>query len=158
MTSTSSITSVVIALGSNLGDRRYNLARAVHTIHTVVHIVRMSSVYETEPVDAPPPKFLNMAVLGYTSLSADALLEALLGIERQLGRRRRGVRNEPRVIDLDLILYGAHRQRSERLTLPHPRAASREFVMMPLREIWSAATPVAALFRATRVAAVGAAR
>lgn len=133
-----STTSVVIALGSNLGDRRYNLLRAVHALRRHVHVVRMSTIHETAPVDAPEgsPRFLNMVIAGYTSLAAEELLDAILGIETKLGRRRRGVRNEPRVIDLDLILHGAHRRRSAKLTLPHPRAAERAFVMEPLREIW----------------------
>jgi len=129
---------VVIALGSNLGDRRYNLLRAVHALGEVVRIVRVSSIHETEPVDAPPPRFLNMVVVGYTPLEPQSLMAAMLEIETRLGRKRRGVRNEPRVIDLDLILHDAHRVRTRTLTLPHPRYREREFVMEPLAEIWSA--------------------
>ncbi len=141
MSSTSSRT-VVIALGSNLGDRRYNLLRAIHALRDVVRVVRVSSIYETAPVDAPPasPSFLNMVVSGYTTLAPQPLLEKLLSIEKQLGRVRHGVRNEPRVIDLDLILYDAVRMRSKRLTLPHPRAQERDFVMDPLRECGVPAT------------------
>lgn len=130
----STISSVVIALGSNLGNRRYNLLRAVHALGDVVRIVRVSSIIETEPVDAPPPRYLNMVVTGYTALSPEALLDELLAIERRLGRVRREVRNEPRVIDLDLILHGPRRRRTRRLTLPHPRALQRAFVMEPLSE------------------------
>lgn len=101
-------------------------------------MVRVSAFIETEPVDAPPPKFLNAVVIGYTKLSPLELLDELLRLETRLGRVRRGVRNEPRVIDLDLILYGATRVRTPRLTLPHPRAHEREFVMGPMRSIWSA--------------------
>lgn len=128
---------VVIALGSNLGDRRWHLSRALHALRSVVHVVRVSSFHETEAVDSPPgsPPFLNAVLLGYTSLSPLDLLDALLAIERRLGRVRRGVRNEPRLIDLDLIAYGAVRMRTRKLTLPHPRAHEREFVMAPLREI-----------------------
>jgi 2-amino-4-hydroxy-6-hydroxymethyldihydropteridine diphosphokinase len=102
-----------------------------------VRIVRISSIIETAAVDAPAgsPPFLNMVVGGYTSLSPHALMEALLAVERRLGRVRTRVRNEPRIIDLDLIVYGATRMRSRTLTLPHPRAHEREFVMKPLREI-----------------------
>jgi 2-amino-4-hydroxy-6-hydroxymethyldihydropteridine diphosphokinase len=134
--SSSSSPTVAIALGSNLGNRRYNLLRAVHALRTAVRIVRVSSIRETAPVGAPAgsPPFLNMAVVGYTTLAPEALLDELLSIERQLGRVRRGVRNEPRVIDLDLILYDAVRMRTKKLTLPHPRAHEREFVMGPLRE------------------------
>ncbi|HWW60928.1 MAG TPA: 2-amino-4-hydroxy-6-hydroxymethyldihydropteridine diphosphokinase [Thermoanaerobaculia bacterium] len=135
MTSTSS-RSVIIALGSNLGDRAYNLRRAIHEMHDVVRIVRVSTIHETEPIDAPAgsPRFLNMAVAGYTRLAPLALLDALQRIESRLGRIRR-IRNAPRTIDLDLILYDAVRMRTPRLTLPHPRAHEREFVMAPLREI-----------------------
>lgn len=126
---------MVIALGSNLGDRRYNLLRAVYAIREVVRVVRVSSIIETEPVDAPPPRYLNMVLTGYTSRTPEALLEELLAIETRLGRVRTGKRNEPRTIDIDLILHGGNRRRTETLTLPHPRYQEREFVMEPLREI-----------------------
>lgn len=102
-----------------------------------VHVVRVSEMIETDAVDSPAgaPPFLNAVVIGYTKLAPMPLLEALLAVEARLGRVRRGVRNEPRVIDLDLILCGAVRMKTERLTLPHPRAAQRAFVMMPLRSI-----------------------
>jgi 2-amino-4-hydroxy-6-hydroxymethyldihydropteridine diphosphokinase len=130
---------VVIALGSNLGDRRYNLLRAIHEIGASVRVVRVSSIIETDPVDAPAgsPRFLNAVLIGHTALSPLALLDELLAIEKKLGRVRRGIRNEPRIIDLDLIAHGARRMRTRRLTLPHPRAQEREFVMAPLREIHS---------------------
>ena len=123
----------VVALGSNLGDREYNLRRAIRELP--MRVVRVSSIIETEPVDAPPPKFLNAVAIGTTTLGPHALLAALLALETRLGRRRRGVRNEPRVIDLDLIAYDALRMRTPALTLPHPRAHLREFVMAPLREL-----------------------
>lgn len=106
-----------------------------------VHVVRVSEIIETDAVDSPAgaPPFLNAVLIGYTNLDPLPLLEALLAVEKKLGRVRRGVRNGPRVIDLDLILYGALRMKSARLTLPHPRAWEREFVMKPLRSIWSGA-------------------
>ena len=128
---------MVIALGSNLGDRRYNLLRAVYAIREVVRVVRVSSIIETEPADAPPPRYLNMVLTGYTSRTPEALLEELLAIETRLGRVRTGKHNEPRAIDIDLILHGGHRRRTESLTLPHPRYQEREFVTAPLREIAS---------------------
>jgi 2-amino-4-hydroxy-6-hydroxymethyldihydropteridine diphosphokinase len=134
---------VAIALGSNLGDRATTLRRAVHELRTVVHIVRVSSFLETEAVDAPPgsPRFLNAAVVGYTSLAPLELLDALQAIEAKLGRRRTRVRNAPRTIDLDLLFHSANRARTPRLTLPHPRYREREFVMTPLREIYRVPTP-----------------
>lgn len=133
-------TTVVIALGANLGDRRYTILRAVHELGAFVRVVRVSDIIETAPVDSPPgsPPFLNAVVVGYTSLAPLALLDALLALERRLGRVRGGARNEPRAIDLDLILYGSVRMRTTRLTLPHPRAHEREFVMGPLRTVWNA--------------------
>lgn len=136
-TSASTITeSVVIALGSNLGDRGWHLRRALHALGRVVRLVRVSSVHETEPVDAPggSPDFLNMAVLGRTSLNPHDLLREMLAIEARLGRRR-SVRNAPRVIDLDLIFYGGHHIRTPDLIVPHPRWMERDFVLEPLREI-----------------------
>jgi 2-amino-4-hydroxy-6-hydroxymethyldihydropteridine diphosphokinase len=126
--------SVLIALGSNLGDRALFLRRAVDEVRHVVHLVRVSSFIETEPVDAPPPKYLNAVVAGYTNLSPAALLDALHKIEARLGRRRT-TRNAPRVIDLDLILHSAHLVRTRSLTLPHPRYLGREFVRGPMREL-----------------------
>ena len=127
---------VVIALGSNLGDRRWYLRRAVEELRRVISVVRVSSIIETDPVDAPPPKFLNMVVVGHTKLSPEKLLDALQEIETRMGRRR-SKRNAPRVIDLDLILHSANRRRSARLTLPHPRYRERDFVMRPLREVFT---------------------
>lgn len=125
---------VVVALGSNLGNRRWYLRKAIDELRRVISVVRISPAIETEPVDAPPPKFLNLVAAGYTRLSPEELLDALQSIERRLGRRRT-TRNAPRVIDLDLILHSANVRRSARLTLPHPRYREREFVMRPLREL-----------------------
>ncbi|HEX9981724.1 MAG TPA: 2-amino-4-hydroxy-6-hydroxymethyldihydropteridine diphosphokinase [Thermoanaerobaculia bacterium] len=128
---------VVIALGSNLGDRALHLRRAVHALGTFVRVVRVSSIYETDPVDAPSgsPPFFNMVIAGATALTPHALMHALLDVERKDGRHRRGIRNAPRTIDLDLIFYGAHVIRTASLVVPHPRYRDREFVMAPLREL-----------------------
>src|ERR1051325_9820864 len=137
MTSASTeLPTVVIALGSNLGDRALYLRRAVPGVGDAMRVVRGSSVHETAPVDAPPgsPPFLNMVVAGYTHLPPLALLDALQAIESRLGRRR-GVRNAPRPIDLGLILYLWRGLRTNRLTLPHPRYRERAFVMAPLGEL-----------------------
>jgi 2-amino-4-hydroxy-6-hydroxymethyldihydropteridine diphosphokinase len=126
--------SVLIALGSNLGDRALFLRRAISSLRTVMHVVRVSSFIETDPVDAPAPKYLNGVVAGYTDLSPAALLTALHEIESRLGRRRT-TRNAPRVIDLDLILHSANLVRTRTLTVPHPGYLDREFVLAPLREL-----------------------
>lgn len=125
---------VVIALGSNLGDRAYFLRRALFELRPYVRIVRISSIYETDPVNAPPPRYLNMVIVGHTSLAPQALLGAMQDIESRLGRVRT-FRNAPRTIDLDLIRYSGNVIRTRTLTVPHPRYREREFVMKPLREI-----------------------
>lgn len=128
--------SVLIALGSNLGDRALNLRRALDALGHAVSLVRLSPIHETDPVDAPPgsPPFLNMVAAGWTRLPPTALLEQLQAIEARLGRRRT-IRNAPRTIDLDLILYSGVVMRTASLTLPHPRYRQRDFVMQPLREL-----------------------
>src|SRR3954452_3269123 len=126
--------SVLIALGSNLGDRALFLRRAIDQLKRVIHVVRVSSFIETNPVDAPPPKYLNAVVAGYTDLSPAAVLDALHEIESRLGRRR-STRNAPRVVDLDLILHSANLVRTRTLTIPHPRYLDREFVLAPVREL-----------------------
>jgi 2-amino-4-hydroxy-6-hydroxymethyldihydropteridine diphosphokinase len=128
---------VFIALGSNLGDREWNLRRAVHEISRFVRLVRISSIHETAPVDAPAGSrdFLNMMAVGRTTRTPFELMRALLDVESRLGRVRTGARNAPRVIDLDLIFFGARRIRTRELTVPHPRYGEREFVLAPLREI-----------------------
>ena len=132
----SSPESVLIALGSNLGDRRRNLLRAIEEILRVMTVVRLSTIHETEPVDAPAlsPRFLNMVIAGHTTLTPEQLLSRLRDIEQRLGRVR-GARNAPRTIDLDLILHGANLRNTSELTLPHPRYRERDFVMKPLREL-----------------------
>jgi 2-amino-4-hydroxy-6-hydroxymethyldihydropteridine diphosphokinase len=132
----SSPESVVIALGSNRGDRRRNLLRAIEELRRVITVVRVSSIHDTEPVDAPQgsPRFLNMVIAGHTTLTPEQLLSHLLDIEHRLGRVR-GARNAPRTIDLDLIFHGGNIRRTRELTLPHPRYRDREFVMKPLREL-----------------------
>jgi len=136
-TKSAPISTVVIALGSNLGDRQRYIRRAIDELRRAISIVRISSIIETDPVDAPPPKFLNAVVLGFTRLTPEELLDRLQAIENRLGRKR-STGNAPRTIDLDLILHGANVRRTKRLTLPHPRYREREFVMKPLAELWPA--------------------
>jgi 2-amino-4-hydroxy-6-hydroxymethyldihydropteridine diphosphokinase len=119
----------------------------VHALRSVVRIVRVSAIIETEPVDAPPPRYLNMVLTGFTTLSPEKLMEELLAIESRLGRVRSGRKNEPRVIDIDLVLHGGHVRASKALTLPHPRAHRRAFVMEPLAEISAPLTAAAARAR-----------
>lgn len=125
-----------IALGSNLGDRRAHLERAVDRLREVLSNLRVSSFIETEPVDVPVPQppFLNAAVVGETTLPPDVLLGELMALERERGRERTGVR-APRTLDLDLLLYGDLVIDSPTLVVPHPRLAERRFVLEPLAEI-----------------------
>jgi 2-amino-4-hydroxy-6-hydroxymethyldihydropteridine diphosphokinase len=129
-----------IALGANLGDREATLLAAVSQLkaHAEIFAVRVSPFYRTKPIDAHGPDFCNAAARLETTLGANELLEQLLEIEQQLGRTR-SVRNAPRTIDLDLITYDHQTVSNAVLTLPHPRAHERAFVLIPLCEIDSAA-------------------
>jgi 2-amino-4-hydroxy-6-hydroxymethyldihydropteridine diphosphokinase len=126
-----------VGLGSNLGERAGNLLLAVRGMMDAGLVVtRLSSIYETEPVDVrEQPTFLNMvAELRVTVFSAEQTLARLLRIEYALGRRRETFRG-PRTIDLDLLLYGDERSATEFLQLPHPRLHERRFVLTPLAEL-----------------------
>jgi 2-amino-4-hydroxy-6-hydroxymethyldihydropteridine diphosphokinase len=126
-----------VGLGSNLGDRAGNLLLAVRGMMEAGFIVtRLSSIYETEPVDVlDQPAFLNMvAELRVHLFSPEQMLARLLRIEYALGRRRETWRG-PRTIDLDLLLYGNERSATEFLQLPHPRLHLRRFVLTPLAEL-----------------------
>jgi len=130
-----SATPVAIALGSNLGDREAHLHRALDALRPHVAALHASSFHETAPVgvgDQPP--FLNAASVGETSLSARALLNVMLDIEKQ-GGRERPYAGAPRTLDLDLILYGDAVIDTPGLVVPHPRFRQRRFVLAPLSEI-----------------------
>ena len=126
---------IYLALGTNLGDRRANLGAAVVRLHAFMQIERISSLYETAPAYVTDqPRFLNAALRATTALGPEALLDVLKQIERELGRTT-GLRNGPRLIDLDLLLHGDLVLATARLTLPHPRLSERPFVLVPLAEI-----------------------
>lgn len=131
---------VAIALGSNLGDRRGTLVRAraaVAALHAGPGRPRVSALYETEPVGCPPgtPAFLNAVMEIRTTFPPDALLRRLRRLEREAGRPSRRLRNSPRALDLDIIHAGATRLATPSLTVPHPRATERRFVLRPLADI-----------------------
>jgi 2-amino-4-hydroxy-6-hydroxymethyldihydropteridine diphosphokinase len=131
------MTVAYVGLGSNLGDRIGNVARAVDAISKLpeTRVVSASHAYESVPAFVEnQPVFVNAVVEIDTHLSADTLLADLLEIERNLGRVRE-IDKGPRVIDLDLLLYGDEEWDSERLTLPHPGIRERDFVLTPLLEI-----------------------
>jgi len=127
-----------LSLGSNLGDRLENLTLARGKVAALPQTreVAFSSVYETEPVDAPEgsPNFFNAVMLIETSLSPLELLRATQAIENEFGRVR-SVPNAPRTLDIDILFYGDVLMNTPELTLPHPRAHLRRFVMEPLAEV-----------------------
>jgi 2-amino-4-hydroxy-6-hydroxymethyldihydropteridine diphosphokinase len=127
-----------IALGSNLGDRRDYLERAVAALRQTagVEVRRLSPVYETRPVGGPPGQgpYLNAVVEVQTTKAAHDLLDVLLGVEQSLGRAREQPAG-PRMIDLDLVLYGDLVHADARLTVPHPRLHERAFVLRPLADL-----------------------
>jgi 2-amino-4-hydroxy-6-hydroxymethyldihydropteridine diphosphokinase len=127
---------IYLSLGSNVGSRDQNIARAIGAMSARgLRIVRQSSLFVTEPVDIPTQSwFLNCAVEAETDLMPRQLLHVLQEIEHALGRRRL-VRRGPRVIDIDILLYGSNIIRSPDLEVPHPRMTERRFVLVPLREI-----------------------
>jgi 2-amino-4-hydroxy-6-hydroxymethyldihydropteridine diphosphokinase len=128
-------TTVYIALGSNLGDRRANLVEAISRLQTHVAVEKVSSVYETEPAYvADQPRFLNMVLQGSTALSPRELLSFLKKIEQHMGRTP-AVRYGPRLIDLDILAYGDLQLEELDLTIPHPKITERAFVLKPLAEI-----------------------
>jgi 2-amino-4-hydroxy-6-hydroxymethyldihydropteridine diphosphokinase len=126
------VTRAYVGVGSNLGDREETIRAAIAALPDVVAV---SQLRETDPVgvtDQPP--FLNGAVALETALAPRELLEALLAVERQLGRERRE-RWGPRTIDLDLLLYGGETVEEPGLTVPHPRLHERRFALEPLAEL-----------------------
>jgi 2-amino-4-hydroxy-6-hydroxymethyldihydropteridine diphosphokinase len=126
-----------ISLGSNLGDRAGNLLLAVRgMMHASLAVTCLSSIYETEPVsEVQQPPFLNMvAEIGNPLPAPEQVMARLLRIEFALGRIR-DVKDGPRTVDLDLLLYGDLQSNTEYLRLPHPRMHQRRFVLEPLAEI-----------------------
>ena len=121
----------VISLGSNLENRKLNLEIAITHIEQLLNNLVISPFIQTKPVGGPPQDyFLNAVVIGECELSAESLLTKLLEIEDQMGRVRQ-IKWGPRIIDLDLIVYGDQVIDSEFLKLPHPLAQSRSFVLSP---------------------------
>ncbi|MFZ3244082.1 MAG: 2-amino-4-hydroxy-6-hydroxymethyldihydropteridine diphosphokinase [Candidatus Acidiferrales bacterium] len=125
-----------ISLGSNVGDREQQIASAIQSLGARgVRIIRQSSIYSTEPVDvATQAWFLNCVLEVETDLMPRQLLRTFQEIENELGRKHT-VRRGPRVIDLDILLYGSSVIRTQELEVPHPRMSQRRFVLVPLAEI-----------------------
>ena len=129
-------TTVYLSLGSNIGDREKNLRKAIRALpEASLRVTRVSSLYETEPVDLrEQPWFLNCAVEGETAVPALDLLGALRGIESHMGSEKL-VPKGPRLIDIDILLYGHQTIDQPELQVPHPRMLQRKFVLVPLAEI-----------------------
>jgi 2-amino-4-hydroxy-6-hydroxymethyldihydropteridine diphosphokinase len=130
------VKTVYLSLGSNLGDRAANLARAVEELGARgVRVTRQSSIYETEPVDVRGQGwFLNCVVEAETDLMPRQLMRMLLEIEKSLGRRER-IPKGPREIDIDILLFGTSVVQTPELGIPHPRMTERRFVLVPFAEI-----------------------
>jgi len=125
---------VYLSLGSNLGNREENLDMALKLLSERMRMGKVSSIYDTEPVGTiNQPRFLNLACEVFTRLSPEGLLALTKGIERKMGRYSRS--GEPRIIDIDIILYGDTVLDTRDLVIPHPKMAERSFVLIPLAEI-----------------------
>lgn len=124
-----------LCLGSNMGDRKENINKALSYLSQRLRITLKSSVYDTEPVGNPEqPRFLNMVCQVKTMLKAADLLVLVKAIERKLGRLP-GRPNSPRPVDIDILFYGDQIIKDPELIIPHPRLAQRAFVLVPLVEM-----------------------
>ncbi len=135
-----------LALGSNIGDRRHHLETARRRLsETSTTEIISAPLYETDPLDCPPesPAFLNTVLSLETDLSAEELLRVTQRIEAELGRETLStrMRNAPRPVDIDLLLYGDEVITTPNLIIPHPRLHERRFVLSPLRDLAPALVP-----------------
>ena len=127
----------ILALGSNLGDKKQNLEKAIDSLNNIPYtdVIKVSSVYETEPVDyLRQDNFYNIVIEVKSLFEPNEMLGICLGIESGLGRIR-GIKNGPRVIDLDIIFAEDKKIKTKNLTVPHQRYNERNFVLSPLLEI-----------------------
>lgn len=126
---------IYLSLGSNIGDTKSNLDRAIELLGEKINILNRSSYYETEPVGYKDQDwFLNIVLEGETGLGPEELLRFTQGIESKM-KRKKTIRFGPRIIDIDILLYGQIQLQTEDLIIPHPRMCERAFVMVPLYEI-----------------------
>ncbi|MEY4978612.1 MAG: 2-amino-4-hydroxy-6-hydroxymethyldihydropteridine pyrophosphokinae [Pseudomonadota bacterium] len=125
-----------VALGANLGDALHTVRAACAALGDCpgVQLLRCSRLYRSAPIESSGPDYINAVVEVRTTLSAPDLLTVLQALENAAGRER-PYHNAPRTLDLDLLLYGAGRIQSSRLTVPHPRMNARAFVLLPLADI-----------------------
>lgn len=127
---------VYLGLGSNVGDRKVNIQSALFELNrNGVLVLKTAKIIETEPVGGPPQgKYFNTVAKASTLLSVHDLFTTVKSIEKKLGRRKT-VRNGPRIIDIDILLYDELKIKTPRLTIPHPLMFTRDFVLNPLKEI-----------------------
>lgn len=129
---------VYIGIGTNLGARIHNIEVAMGALDLLdqsIELLDCSSILETDPVGGPPQEsYLNGVLKIRTNLRPKKLLKRLKKIERGMGRKK-SVRNGPRIIDLDILLYDDIVKETKRLTIPHPRMFEREFVLIPLKQL-----------------------
>lgn len=125
-----------IGIGSNLGDARGNVERAMQSLADIrdARLVGQSSLFRTEPLEANGENYVNAVARIDTRLTASQLLQALQAIEQDFGRERPYL-NAPRTLDLDLLLYGSQTISTDTLTVPHPRLTQRAFVLIPLLQL-----------------------
>jgi 2-amino-4-hydroxy-6-hydroxymethyldihydropteridine diphosphokinase len=129
------LTTAYLSLGSNLGDRELNLGTAISGLSALGEVTKISSFYETEPVEfTEQPWFLNCVVELQTSVTPQELLQGLLALEQKMGRKRIRPKG-PRLIDLDILLFDELVVHEAGLTIPHPALHQRRFVLEPLAEI-----------------------
>ncbi|HZJ77643.1 MAG TPA: 2-amino-4-hydroxy-6-hydroxymethyldihydropteridine diphosphokinase [Clostridia bacterium] len=132
------MTNAVIGIGTNMGNRYENINKAVKAVSLLPNtkVSQASHIYETNPVDYKnQEKFLNANIIVQTTMSPMALLGACLGIESAFGRVRT-IKDGPRILDLDLLLYEGVKSDSFEMTLPHPKIMTRAFVMVPLMDLF----------------------
>ncbi len=128
---------VYLALGTNVGERKRNLEKAIQALkdHPLIQVKKISSLYETEPVGfLDQDKFLNQVLECEVDLSAKELIQTTQAIEKKLGRKKTFL-NGPRIIDIDILLYEDIEINEADLIIPHPRMQQRAFVLVPLEEL-----------------------
>ncbi len=128
----------IIAIGTNIGDRENNIKKAIDAINNIPYtdVIRQSSIYETEPIGYKrQDDFYNCVVEVETQFDAHEMLGICLGIESGMGRER-GIKNGPRILDLDIIFAENFKSNEPKLIVPHPRFHERRFVLEPLYELF----------------------
>jgi 2-amino-4-hydroxy-6-hydroxymethyldihydropteridine diphosphokinase len=126
---------IFLALGSNVGDRKANIEKAISLLNPKISNIKKANIFETKPVGfTEQENFLNTVISGYTTLSPLELLDFIKQVEKKIGRIER-FRFGPREIDIDIIYFGSRIYKDQKLEIPHPKTHERDFVLMPLADI-----------------------